>query len=192
MQSRASLGRTHFFPAIIAQGSGTGLAPEDSIARQTARESQKGRIRNIIVLDQPNDSLDRAGTMTTRIMSIFMWLSYPAVMPPIGYRAGPRSSFVGHSHICLLYSEMRITLPVSSAHSNVQLCLVPPHIDINIKTWRRSLRNSRQICSTMKVEFGTKKSKSWWILNIELIIIETHDACCSLFIRYQGLMWSTA
>ena len=47
MQSRASLGRTHVFPAIRAQGSGTGLAPEVSIARQTARESQKGRPGNM-------------------------------------------------------------------------------------------------------------------------------------------------
>ena len=50
MQSRASLGRTHVFPAIIAHGSGTGLASEVSIARQTARESQKGRFGNMGVV----------------------------------------------------------------------------------------------------------------------------------------------
>ena len=49
-QSRASLGRTHFFPAITAQGSGTGLAPEISIARQTARERQKGRMPTVTVV----------------------------------------------------------------------------------------------------------------------------------------------
>jgi len=53
MQSRASLGRTHVFPAMVAQESGTGLAPEVSIARQTA--SQKRHPRNMGVVQRGDE-----------------------------------------------------------------------------------------------------------------------------------------